>query len=709
MGALGTFLREGFVVEFTGGFGVEPEVELVLPAEFEAGFRKGVVAELCAGVAFGEVGGVGGDFVGDNAVFHILLVRQAEVFLGRDIAEHRAAIPTDHGGSDAARDVVVAGGDVGGERAERVEWRFVAPLELLRHVFLDHVHGDMAGAFVHDLDAFRPGAFGEVTLDFEFAELRFVVGVGDRAGAESVADREAHIVSRHDVANVVPVRVEKVLLVVGEAPFRHDAAAAGDNAGHARGGEGDEAQEDSGVDGEIIDALLGLLDERVGENLPGQFLGLASDFFEGLVNGDGADGDGRVAEDPFARGVDVFSGGEVHHGVGAPFGGPAHFLNFLLDAGGNGGVADVGVDFDEEVAADDHRLEFGVVDICRNDRAAGGDFLADEFRRDLGGDALGETSEDARRVRAVADLRGAGVLFIKIIAEDVAAEFGDLGAAHVFADGDEFHLRGNDSLAGIPELGDGVAGGRAERLAAEAGKFEEAVALGLAGVFGVVAGKVAVVLWLDLAAVVFAHIGAGFDPLGAESGEALGDIAIEILVAPGPRGVIDADGLVFFQRAVEAFGWGERNLAHRHADSFVVAPLDIDAGGVWERVGAAGFEGFGGCDHGFVWVRWNDGGPNPRSDAAPSAGSNRIRFKGSPGAVGRSGLSANQGSPAGRGSFVSRDARSMWKMREAAEDGKVFAGAEGWLAWVKISLPRQAHPRTKSARRHGADAPIFFT
>ena len=59
------------------------------------------------------------------------------MFLGRDVAEHRAAVPTDH----AAGDVVVAGRDVGGERPERVERRFVTPLELLGHVFLDHVHG----------------------------------------------------------------------------------------------------------------------------------------------------------------------------------------------------------------------------------------------------------------------------------------------------------------------------------------------------------------------------------------------------------------------------------------------------------------------------------------------------------------------------------------------------------------------------------------
>ena len=119
-------------MEFARGHRIEAEVELIFPAEFEARLAQRVVAVLRAGMAFGEVGGVGGDLVGDDAVLHVLLVRQAEVFLGRDVAEHRAAVPADHRGADAAGDVVVAGRDVGGERPERVERRFVAPLELLR-------------------------------------------------------------------------------------------------------------------------------------------------------------------------------------------------------------------------------------------------------------------------------------------------------------------------------------------------------------------------------------------------------------------------------------------------------------------------------------------------------------------------------------------------------------------------------------------------
>jgi hypothetical protein len=37
--------------------------------------------------------------------------------------------------------------------------------------------------------------------------------------------------------------------------------------------------------------------------------------------------------------------------------GPDHFIDFLADGGCDGGVADIRVDFDEEIAADDHRFE----------------------------------------------------------------------------------------------------------------------------------------------------------------------------------------------------------------------------------------------------------------------------------------------------------------------------------------------------------------
>ena len=62
---------------------------------------------------------------------------------------------------------------------ERVERRFVAPLELFLHVLFDHVHGDVARAFVHHLHVLFPGALGQLALRVKFGELRFVVRVGD--------------------------------------------------------------------------------------------------------------------------------------------------------------------------------------------------------------------------------------------------------------------------------------------------------------------------------------------------------------------------------------------------------------------------------------------------------------------------------------------------------------------------------------------------
>ena len=137
------------------------------------------------------------------------------------------------------------------------------------------------------------------------------------------------------------------------------------------------------MDGEVIDPLLRLFDEGVAINFPGQFFRASADFFERLINRDGADRHRRIANDPLARGVNVFAGGKIHHGVGAPLRGPAHLLDFFLDRRRDGGVADVGVDLHQEIAADDHRLDFGMVDVGGNNGAAARDFVTDELRGDL--------------------------------------------------------------------------------------------------------------------------------------------------------------------------------------------------------------------------------------------------------------------------------------------------------------------------------------
>src|SRR5216684_7316980 len=68
---------EGFVVHGAGGFGVERECELFFPVEFVAGVAEGIVAVAGAGASACDVGGVRGNLVGDDAVFHVFFVGQA--------------------------------------------------------------------------------------------------------------------------------------------------------------------------------------------------------------------------------------------------------------------------------------------------------------------------------------------------------------------------------------------------------------------------------------------------------------------------------------------------------------------------------------------------------------------------------------------------------------------------------------------------------
>ena len=104
----------------------------------------------------------------------------------RDVAKHGRAMPADHRGSNRAGDVVVAGSDVRDERAKRVERRFVAPFHFLVDLLLNFVHGNVAGAFNHDLDIVLPGFFCEFAKDFQFSELRFVARVGNRTRPQSI-------------------------------------------------------------------------------------------------------------------------------------------------------------------------------------------------------------------------------------------------------------------------------------------------------------------------------------------------------------------------------------------------------------------------------------------------------------------------------------------------------------------------------------------
>ncbi len=106
----------------------------------------------------------------------------------RDVAEHRSSVPADHRRADGAGNVVVARRDIGDQRTERIERRFVAQIVFFFHLQLDLVERDVPGAFDHHLHIIFPGLFGEFAENAQFGKLRFVARVREAAWAQSVAE-----------------------------------------------------------------------------------------------------------------------------------------------------------------------------------------------------------------------------------------------------------------------------------------------------------------------------------------------------------------------------------------------------------------------------------------------------------------------------------------------------------------------------------------
>ena len=141
--------------------------------------------------------------------------------------------------------------------------------------------------------------------------------------------------------------------------------------------------EQTGMDGEIVDSLFCLFDQCVAVDFPTQVFYLPVHFFQCLVDGDCPHRDRTVADDPFAGFMNIVASRKIHQSVASPFATPYGFFDLFVDAGREGGIADVGVDLHQEFPADDHRFGFGVVDVCRDDGASGGNFFADKFGSDI--------------------------------------------------------------------------------------------------------------------------------------------------------------------------------------------------------------------------------------------------------------------------------------------------------------------------------------
>ena len=178
----------------------------------------------------------------------------------------------------------------------------------------------MAGAFNHHLHVILPGDFRQFAQRMQLGELRLVVGVLDRAGAQTIAEGQRHVIGGADFTDFAEVLVEEVFLMMRQAPLGHDGTTARHDTCQALRGHRHVAQQYAGVNREVVDALFGLFQQGIAEGFPGQVLGNAVDLLQRLVNRDGTNRHRAVAQDPLAGLVDIAASGEVHHRVGAPAG-----------------------------------------------------------------------------------------------------------------------------------------------------------------------------------------------------------------------------------------------------------------------------------------------------------------------------------------------------------------------------------------------------
>ena len=190
--------------------------------------------------------------------------------------------------------------------------------------------------------------------------------------------------------------------------------------------------------------------------------------------------------------------------------------------------------------------------------------------------------------------------------------------------------------------------GGTQGAAAKSGELDQAVALGLTGILGVLGREVPIVHGRHGSPVVLGDVPAPEDPVTAKRGKSLGDIALECGVAPRAGAIIDADGLVHLDSPVPCGRRVQLDLAHGDADIGMQFAGQVNLRGIRERRAAVRFDELRLGDHGRGRSGW-DGKRGRRSErstpwrrtgaaarkvelgsvAFPFAGMTRIRFDGS--------------------------------------------------------------------------------
>ncbi len=104
---------------------------------------------------------------------------------------------------------------------------------LLLHVHFDLIQRHMSRTFDHHLYILFPGPFGQRTQNAQFGKLRSIGGIMQATRAQTIAQRQGHVIAGADFQQTVKMGKEWIFLLMIQHPLRHQSPATGDNFGDA--------------------------------------------------------------------------------------------------------------------------------------------------------------------------------------------------------------------------------------------------------------------------------------------------------------------------------------------------------------------------------------------------------------------------------------------------------------------------------------------
>ena len=106
--------------------------------------------------------------------------------------------------------------------------------------------------------------------------MRFVTGIGEAAGTQTVTEGKADIVLLEDFADGVEIIVKEILLFVRAHPLREQGAAAADDSGDAIADQRQKFAKNAGVNRHVVNALFGLLLDHFEHDVDVEIFGAAN-------------------------------------------------------------------------------------------------------------------------------------------------------------------------------------------------------------------------------------------------------------------------------------------------------------------------------------------------------------------------------------------------------------------------------------------------